>query len=753
MKTKFLVMEAPRRLFWSFLAMAAAAAIVFSFGCNAGGQLTAGDLINGTDSGGGGSSGGGGNTPTPAGVGSVTISTSFLPGVINEGINPDSLKLAAFTFDQPMDKDATADYVTVYLQDKDGSYKEVAMTYTWKDALNIEMKWAAQYDSVYMIEFTQGWQTADYTAKLSNSMQYIMLTTHNPLDIEGDGKADLVRGYTEYYLENGDGGDNIGAGFVLPGNSLFAANPIDMPIWMDLAGEYGGMDPAFFSFPAPFFTDPEYKRTAIGYEAQNLGNVSGNWRSDFLIGDMRNAVEGTCSVEGEFCNDWTGMCQIDAWCDDVGSFCPEGYTCDLDWNSCESGPCEGALPERAELLYWDNVSDPIAPVQQAATFYSEKQRSYLMARSVGDVSGDGKSDFIVLEMAMGELGFEQTLYLFLGRNSFSGEIPLSSANASWTQYQETGADPEKTMMMIGVVSAIGDFNGDGIGDFATVAVDEMQMLPSGIVSIHYGSSNLDALVSADLRITSAVAGNFFGAALSAGDIDGDGKSDLLVGAPGLAGKPVGIPKFDINPIPGLDLAMAIIPPGDGDPVMISGKAYLFKGAVGLSGVMNTESAEAVFTGEPSLDVSDGFGSAVAVTDLTGDGFADMAIAAPQHKNYQGTGKIYIFHGRENFAGAIAPAAADATITHDWAPYTDDWGDMYYYSLGSFMEPAGDINNDGYKDLTIEGAINSEWGGTVSGYTCSFLGGEYISGMNLNCGNASAVIMDVTLPGSKQARAE
>jgi hypothetical protein len=96
---------------------------------------------------------------------------------------------------------------------------------------------------------------------------------------------------------------------------------------------------------------------------------------------------------------------------------------------------------------------------------------------------------------------------------------------------------------LGAAMAVGDFNGDGKSDLAIAAPndepgDKFSLPdPGGKVRVDYGSStglhtNIESLFSS-VSITGVLpeAGEGFGAALTAGDFNGDGKSDLAIGVP------------------------------------------------------------------------------------------------------------------------------------------------------------------------------------------------------------------------------
>ena len=107
-------------------------------------------------------------------------------------------------------------------------------------------------------------------------------------------------------------------------------------------------------------------------------------------------------------------------------------------------------------------------------------------------------------------------------------------------------------------------------------------------------------------------GDYAGLALSAADMDGDGLSDLAVGAP-LDGR-------------------------SGDP---AGAVYLVFGEAGLSGTLTLDDAAgAIFTDTTAYD---SFGVSVAIGgDLDQDGLPDLAAGAYAYKN--ATGRAFIFRG-------------------------------------------------------------------------------------------------------------
>jgi hypothetical protein len=229
--------------------------------------------------------------------------------------------------------------------------------------------------------------------------------------------------------------------------------------------------------------------------------------------------------------------------------------------------------------------------------------------SVGaDINNDGRAEIFINAYGADAVGTnaEGKLYVFFGRAA-GNAWPASNNAASLN-----GSDG---FTLIGTTSfgalgfptvSLGDFNGDGIGDFATAAV-----IGAGTTAIIYGKANWDAVnvLSAlnginGTRFVGQAPGDASGAYLAnVGDTNGDGKADLLIGAPGA--DPAGAAN--------------------------GGKAYLIYGTsaalpadVNLSAVEGTVAGE-VFTG-PSASFAAGPVSAIGKFNSS-DTAPDFVIAA------------------------------------------------------------------------------------------------------------------------------
>ncbi len=257
---------------------------------------------------------------------------------------------------------------------------------------------------------------------------------------------------------------------------------------------------------------------------------------------------------------------------------------------------------------------------------------------------------------------------------------------------------------------------------------------------------VSTLAAADAKLVGQAGGQAGFHVAPAGDLDGDGFQDVIVGAwvDGTAGASAGAAYVVYGPVtPGvMDLGEAdakllgeltgdfagegwagvgdldgdgfddfvIGAPGRFPPaqpgVPAPGAAYLFYGAEDrLSGTMSLAEADAKLVGESNVDFA---GLAVATaTDLDDDGLSDLVVGAPRDSaGGSAAGAAYVLYGvGQRLSGTISLSEADAKLVG--AP-----GDL----AGFRLDRAGDLDRDGSEDLVIGAPAMAGFGGSGAAAT-------------------------------------
>jgi len=325
--------------------------------------------------------------------------------------------------------------------------------------------------------------------------------------------------------------------------------------------------------------------------------------------------------------------------------------------------------------------------------------SFAFARSVaaaGDVNGDGIDDFIIGDPtgdgASRKGSQAGDAYVIYGRDSSQGDIfaDFSIDNLGTDEgFRILGG---KAIDQLGIsVSSAGDLNDDGyddvvVGALAARASGKGLTGGEGISYVIYGGAT-----GTDIDLTSLSPGHGFriigadpddrmGRSVSnAGDVNGDGIDDIVVGAYFAA--------------------------GDGNLEPQAGEAYVIFGST--SGFSDID-VGALEPGQGirivGADPGDFTGIHVSSAgDVNGDGFDDVLIAAPwaagANDDAPTTGEVYLLWGKEDLADIDLGAFSAADGIRFLGAEADDYA-------GWAVSAAGDINDDGYDDILI-GAFGAE----------------------------------------------
>ena len=305
--------------------------------------------------------------------------------------------------------------------------------------------------------------------------------------------------------------------------------------------------------------------------------------------------------------------------------------------------------------------------------------------AAGDINGDGFDDVVVGGFYYSYYyGSDPTAYVIFGKGSGFGTIDVSDLAASdgFTIQSEFHFYDFSGLR----VDSAGDINGDGFDDL--IVSSPYDNGSAGAAYVIFGKAS--GFADIDLtNLSSSVGFEIAGAAglsdlagwsvAGAGDVNGDGFDDLIVGAPG----------------------------GDSGGTN-SGQAYvLFGKASGFTTIDlgNLAGAGFLILGDFASD-SAGF-SVAGAGDVNGDGIADIIVGA--HSNNDAAddaGEAYVIFGKASGLGTIDLSnlgAGGFTIQGDAV------GDHAGWSVAG----AGDINADGFDDIIV-GAPFGDDGGTHAG---------------------------------------
>jgi len=281
--------------------------------------------------------------------------------------------------------------------------------------------------------------------------------------------------------------------------------------------------------------------------------------------------------------------------------------------------------------------------------------------TAGDVNGDGYADVIV-GAPMYDNGTDNEGAVFV----FYGSPAGLSTTPDWTV-----GSGQKGARFGHSVGTAGDVNGDGCDDVIVGAYRYRSDGPeAGRAYVFLGSKDDGLSTSPDWTFDGAHSYAHLGISVgTAGDVNSDTYADIIVGA-----------SFYTN------------------DQSAEGAAYVFYGSP--SGPMTTP--HWMVEGDQANAL---FGAAVGTAgDVNGDGYGDVIVGAPQHDNGEtDEGAVFVFYGSDS----------GLSTSHNWTVDSDQAEAEFGASVGT----AGDTNGDDCSDIIVGAPPIQQWSARRRGSLC------------------------------------
>jgi hypothetical protein len=484
-------------------------------------------------------------------------------------------------------------------------------------------------------------------------------------DVNGDGYADVIVGDPSYNLSTSNGG----AAWIYLGSASGIANSSNPNL----------------GAAAHLTSNGDQSGAQFGTTVAGVGDVNGDGYSDAIVGapfyHNGQTAEGAAfvylgssfGIQDRSQNDSNsvirssqGGAQLGTSVASAGDVNGDGYP-----DVIVGAPLydNGQLDEGAAFVFLGGATGLAAPFPDPSTAAAQlesNQASAHLGQSVagaGDVDGDGYADVIV-GAPLYDNGQTDEGAAFLYRGSASGIVINNPPSPAAIRLESDQASANLGQSVAGA----GDVNGDGYADVIVGAPSyDNGQTDEGAAWVFLGSasgiaSGNPGTASAQLESNQArVVGNFvsFGSSVAgAGDVNGDGYADVIVGAP----------LYDAGQVD-------------------EGAAFVFRGSA--SGIANSNPASLGVAQLESNQALAQLGASVASAgDVNGDGYADVIVGGPGFNGGAGTTLVFLGSATGIASGSPATAATEIDSNQSGA------------SLGQSVASAGDTNGDGYADVII-----------------------------------------------------